>query len=247
MELATTDRSAAKAFYTNLFGWTADDIPMGPDFAYTIFRLGKEDAGGAYELMKEQRDTHVPPHWMLYVRTDNTDAAAARAVELGALLIVPPSDIPNVGRFAVIQDPTGAHISLFQPGQHRGLTLFGALNALSWADLNTNDPEKAAQFYADWLGWSYETGADGYRHILNGTSHEDMIGGIPPRMHAPPGTPSHWMSYFHVADCGALTTKAASLGARTIMPANLIPDVGTIAVLADPQGAVFALYEAIQR
>jgi len=70
-----------------------------------------------------------------------------------------------------------------------------------------------------------------------------MIGGIPPKMHAPPGTPSHWMPYFSVADCRATAGNAAKLGAATIMPAELIPDVGTIAVLADPQAAVFALYQ----
>src|SRR4029077_4006075 len=100
---------------------------------------------------------------------------------------------------------------------------------------------------ADWLGWTFDTGKDGYRHIINGTSHEGMIGGIPPQMHAPPGTPAHWMAYFYVTDCKATAAKAAQLGASTMMPAELMGDVGTIAVLADPQGAVFALYQPIAR
>lgn len=243
LELGTTDRSAGKNFYSNLFGWTAEDLSMGPDMAYTIFRMDGNDVGGAFTLMKEQLDAHVPPHWMLYIRVESADASAAKAVTLGAQQMMAPADIPNVGRFAVLQDPTGAAISIFQPGQHRGMTVFGNVGALCWADLNTQDAGKASRFYADWLGWTYETGKDEYRHIVNGAGHEDMIGGIPPRMHAPPGTPPHWMSYFHVADCKTSAAKAARLGASTIMPAEVMQDIGTIAVLADPQGAVFALYQ----
>jgi uncharacterized protein len=247
LELGTTDPGAAKKFYSSLFGWATEDIPMGPDMAYTMLRLGANDVGGAYPLMKEQVEAHVPPHWMLYVKVESADASAAKAVKLGAQQIVEPSDIPNVGRFAVLQDPTGANISVFQVGQHQGMKVFGEVGALCWADLNTRDPETATKFYGDWLGWTFETGKDGYRHIINGTDKNDMVGGIPPRMHAPPGTPSHWMAYFHVADCKASAAKAAQLGASTIMPADVMPDVGTIAVLADPQGAVFALYQPMAR
>ena len=243
LELATANRSAAAKFYSNLFGWTAEDLPMGPEMTYTMLRLDGKDVGGAYQLMKEQVDAHVPPHWMLYIKVESVDASAAKAVKLGAKQIVEPSDIPNVGRFAVLQDPTGATISVFQPGQHRGFTTFQQIGALCWADLNTSDPGKAATFYGEWLGWKFDTGKDGYRHIINGTGNEDMIGGIPPQINAPPGTPSHWMAYFAVADCKAAAAKATQLGASTLMPATLMPDVGTIAVLSDPQGAVFALYQ----
>jgi len=248
LELGTTDQNAAKKFYTGLLGWSADDMPMGPDMIYTMFRLDGKDVGGGYRLMKDQVDNHVPPHWMAYVKVNNADESAAKAVSLGAKQIVPPSDIPNVGRFAVVQDPTGAHISIFQPGQHKGLTNFGQIGTFCWADLNTPDPKKAAQFYSQWLGWKIASEEkDGYSHIQNGNSQEDMIGGIPNEFHAPPGTPAHWMVYFHVADCKASAAKAAQLGAKTLMPANLMKDIGTIAVLADPQGAVFALYQQLQR
>jgi uncharacterized protein len=247
LELGTTDRNAGKNFYSKLFGWTTEDVPMGPDMAYTLFRSNGNDVAGAYELMKEQLDAHVPPHWMLYLKVESADASAAKAIQLGAQQIIPPSDIPNIGRFAVIQDPTGAAISIFEPGRHRGITGYGDINVLCWADLNTADPQKASRFYADWLGWNYETGKDGYRHIINGTAQEDMIGGIPAEMHAPPGTPAHWMCYFHVADSKATAATAIQLGASAIMPPDLMPDVGVIGVLSDPQGAVFALYQHLNR
>jgi predicted enzyme related to lactoylglutathione lyase len=164
---------------------------------------------------------------------------------LGGKSIVPPSDIPNVGRFAVIQDAVGAHISIFQPGQHKGLTAFGETGNLCWADLHSNEPDKATKFYGEWLGWRFETGNDGYTHIANGTSKDDMIGGIMPKMMAPPGTPPHWLPYFHVKDAKAAGAKAAQLGAKTLMPAALMENVGTIGVLADPQGAVFSIYQPL--
>lgn len=247
LELGTTDQSGAKQFYSNLFGWTTEDMPMGPDMTYTLFRLGGKDVAGAYKLMKEQIESRVPPNWLLYVKVDNADAAAAKAVKSGGTQVVPPTDIPHVGRFSIVQDPTGAMISAFQPGEHRGMPVFGDVGALCWADLNTTDAGKAAKFYGDWLGWSFESGSDGYRHIINGVGHENMIGGMPAQMHAPPGTPSHWISYFHVADCKASAAKAASLGAATRMPANLMAEVGTLAVLQDPQGAAFALYQPMAR
>lgn len=247
LELATTDQKAATRFYSELFGWKAEDRPMGPDLIYTILRSGGQDVAGAYGLMKDQLENKVPPHWMLYVKVASADQAARRAVELGGQQIVPPTDIPEAGRFAVVQDPTGAVISVFEAGKQPGMSSFGDIGALCWADLSTPNAEKASRFYADWLGWTYETGKDGYRHIVNGTGEHSMIGGIPGEIHAPPGTPAHWLPYLHVADCKASAAKAAELGATAILPATLMPDVGTIAVLADPQGAVFALYQPYRR
>jgi predicted enzyme related to lactoylglutathione lyase len=78
LELGTSDQTAAKKFYSNLFGWTAEDVPMAPDMTYTMFRQDGNDIGGAYRLMKEQVDAHVPPHWMLYVKVESVDASAAK-------------------------------------------------------------------------------------------------------------------------------------------------------------------------
>ena len=246
-ELATTDAAGARDFYSKTFGWSANEVPMSADFYYSIFQIGGKDVAGGYPLTKEMLANGVPPHWMLYVKTSSSDDAHAKALQLGATSIEAPFDVPHVGRMSVIKDPTGAVICTFQPGGHRGTELFGQQTAPCWVDLNTSDPDKAAKFYADWLGWSYETGKDGYRHISNGGGKEDMLGGIPSDRPLPPGVPSHWMIYFLVADCAASAKKAADLGAKTMMPATPMPDVGTIAILQDPQGAVFALYQEPNR
>lgn len=78
LELGTTDRKSAKDFYSSLLGWASEDMAMGPDMTYTIFRVSRGDVAGAYQLMKEQLDMHVPPHWMLYVSVLNADESAAK-------------------------------------------------------------------------------------------------------------------------------------------------------------------------
>lgn len=107
-ELMTTDVEAAKAFYAKLFGWGTEDMPM-PEMAYTVVKAGGKEIGGIMPMPKEAQGT--PPMWGAYVTVDDVDLIAKTARQLGATLLVPPRDIPSVGRFCVIQDPQGAVIS----------------------------------------------------------------------------------------------------------------------------------------
>ena len=109
-ELHTTDVDAARAFYGELFGWSANDQDMG-DFTYTIFESGGEQRAGAMP----EPSGGLPPMWMTYIGTDDVDATCKRAEELGAQKHAGPDDIPGVGRFAVLSDPTGAVFALFRP------------------------------------------------------------------------------------------------------------------------------------
>ena len=108
IELMTTDVEGAKKFYTQLFGWETEDMPM-ENMSYTITKIGDEGVGGIMPLPPEAEG--VPPHWGVYVTVDDVDATARKAEELGGKIHVPPTDIPNVGRFCVIQDPQGSVIS----------------------------------------------------------------------------------------------------------------------------------------
>ena len=107
-ELMTTDVAAAKAFYTELFGWETEDMAM-PDMTYTVVKAGGAAVGGI--MVKPPQAQGIPPVWGCYVTVDDVDATARTAEQLGGKLLVPPQDIPNVGRFCVIQDPQGAVIS----------------------------------------------------------------------------------------------------------------------------------------
>ena len=110
-ELATKDAGAAKKFYTELLGWQLKESDAA-GMAYSEIVVGGKHLGGIYQMTAEQGD--MPSHWMAYVAVDDVDAAASRVEELGGKIRVPPMDIPNVGRFCVINDPTGAALSLIK-------------------------------------------------------------------------------------------------------------------------------------
>ncbi|HYI96289.1 MAG TPA: VOC family protein [Bryobacteraceae bacterium] len=246
IELATTDQEGAKRFYTSLFGWDVIDHPMGPNEVYSTFQLQGLNVGATYSMRPEQRSQGVPSHWLLYIATPNADNTAARAKELGANILAPAFDVFDMGRMAVIQDPTGAAFAVWQAYKSEGLEIVGEINTLSWADLSTNNVENAKRFYKDLFGWKVEVGEKdptGYMHIQNG---DVMIGGIPPSKYRDPGTPPFWMIYFAVTDCDAVTAKAKELGGAVYMPPSTMEDVLRIAILADPQGGVFALFQDLK-
>lgn len=113
-ELMTTDVAAAKAFYTKLFGWKTEKMPVkGEPEPYTLIRLGKEGIGGMMKMPADCPDK--TPHWAVYVMVDDVDATASKVAGLGGKVLCEPTDIPDIGRFCVIQDPQGAVISAFEP------------------------------------------------------------------------------------------------------------------------------------
>ena len=147
---------------------------------------------------------------------------------------------------SVLQDPTGGMFCIWQPNKTKGTGITREHGTAVWADLSTPDQTKAGKFYSDLFGWKMvgeamkpaKTGE--YFHIVNG---KDMIGGIQPAEHRAPGQPAHWLLYYQVNDCDATIAKVKSLGGRVIMPTTVMGDVRQFAVLSDPQGAVFALFE----
>lgn len=244
LELATSDQNAAKAFYGSLFGWSASDSPYGPGAVYTRFQLNHRTAAAAFTIRPEEP---VPPHWQLYIAVDDADATVRRAQELGAHIVHPAFDVMTYGRMAVLQDPAGAFFSIWQPRDNTGLGVIGENGSFSWADLQTTSRESSIAFYTALFGWQFLPGPDndpsGYLHIRNG---EPYIGGLPPARALPPGVPSHWLPYIQCADCAASTEKARILGARVLAPPMHIEGRLRFSVLADPQGAVFALFSSEQ-
>ena len=247
MELATTDQSAAKKFYSDLFGWIPNDIPMGPSEFYTIFRLKDRDAAAGYTLRKDQQVQSVPPHWMLYIAGDNVDASARRAAELGGTILAQPFDVMDVGRMTVVVDPTGAHFCIWQAKKNSGIGVKNEDDAFCWADLSTPDVERAGKFYSQLFGWKLEKSekdSSGYLHVKNG---EEFIGGIPPAQHRDPKAPPCWLIYFQTSDCDASVHKAKQSGAKVYFGPHSMEGVGRWAVLADPQGAVFSVFQSARK
>jgi predicted enzyme related to lactoylglutathione lyase len=241
VDLGTTDAPAAKRFYTGLFGWTAEDRPTGGDMTYTMFALGGKSVAALYQQDAQQQAMGIPPNWLSYISVESADAAAERTKGLGGTVLMEPFDVLDVGRMAMIQDPTGAVVALWEPRRHIGAELIEEPNTLAWNELATTDTARAGTFYAGLLGWASERqqyGAIDYTIFKLG---EQMSGGM---MAIAPDwgpVPPHWLVYFAVEDCDAAADRAEELGGAVHMPPTDIPRVGRFAMFRDPQGAVFAV------
>ena len=239
-ELATSDPKAAKTFYTGLFGWTIEDNPMGPgpDDIYTRLQVGGKDVGALYKMRPEQAAMGVPPNWGTYFTVKSADETAKKVKAAGGTVVAEPFDVMDYGRMAVVQGPEGAVFSIWQPGTHWGFQRVGEDNTSGWTELQTNDAAKSTKFLADVFGWTMKEDPKGaYTEFQVGAR---SVGGIRP-MGKDEAFPPHWLIYFQLADCDKTVAKAKSLGGTVLMPAMDFEDVGRFAVLADPQGAVFAI------
>ena len=122
-ELGTSDTDAAKKFYGQLFGWTAEDMPAGPDMVYTMLKRDGKEIGAMYGLSEEHKSQGVPPHWLTYISVASADESAAKAKELGGTVMMEPFDVFDAGRMALVQDPTGATFALWQANASIGAKL----------------------------------------------------------------------------------------------------------------------------
>jgi hypothetical protein len=237
-ELATRDQEGAKKFYTGLFGWAAEDTPVGPDQTYTRLRLSGKDVGALYAMGPQEEG--VPPHWNSHVSVENADEAAKKAKELGGTVLAEPFDVFDYGRMAVLQDPVGAVFCVWQPRRHIGAGIVNEPGAFCWNECDTTDTEGAERFYTALFGWTAKTdaGSPPYTEFHRAGR---PVGGMMEIQKEWGAVPPNWMVYFAVADCDVSAAKAKELGGRDIVPSTDIPNVGRFTVLSDPQGAVFAI------
>jgi predicted enzyme related to lactoylglutathione lyase len=240
-ELATSDLDAAKRFYVALFGWTFVDNDMGPELGvYTVLQLGGRDAAAAYKLMPGMMKAGVPPHWGSYIAVENVDESVKKAEGLGGKVLLPPCEAGENGRMAVLQDPTGAAFSLWQGRKSPGAAVIGEPGSLGWTQLNVHDTGTAREFYTGLFGWQgQEDPIPGGRTYTTWRQGEHMVGGMMPMPEA--AGPAQWLVYFAVAGVEESHAQAISLGASSLVPPTPIPRDSQFAVLADPQGAPFAI------
>ena len=244
-ELGTTDQDAAKKFYGGLFGWTFRDQSMGPGQGiYTIFQNKGQDCAALYTLMPDMLKQGVPPNWGSYIAVTSADETAKKVAQLGGTVIMEAFDVMDAGRMATIKDPTGAVFSLWEAKNHPGVGILREPGALCWTELMTTDPAKAGAFYKSLVGWSTQDMPMGpMTYTLfkraDGTDAAGMMK-IPDDMK---GVPPHWTNYFQITDVQATLAKAKSLGAGVLVPVTSIPGKGQFAILTDPQGAAFAVFQ----
>lgn len=238
-ELSTIDQDGAKAFYGALLGWQANDMPMGDGSVYSMMQRDGHTVAAIATQPEQQREVGVPSMWNSYVTVESADAAAARAAELGATVHAPAFDVMEAGRMAVIQDPQGAYVMVWEPRGSIGATLVNAPGALVWNELQSPDPDASAAFYGDLFGWEVAEFPGMEQRYLGIKVGERSGGGI--TVQNAPGTPPFWLVYFGIEDIDAGIAKAQELGGTNLAgPIDI--QMAKLAVIQDPQGAVFALY-----
>jgi len=234
VDIGTHDLSAGVRFYSDLFGWEGQDMGEQAGHYTIVTKDGKQVAA-----ISPAQDPG-PPRWTTYINVDDLDDVAQKAQAAGGTVVMPPMDVMSAGRMAIFKDTTGAFIAAWQPGEHLGAQLVNEPGAFIWSELHSSDPAKSKAFYSEVFGWSWG-GSDEYSEAqVNGRT----IGGLMPRpADVPAEVPDNWVVYFGSADVDAEIKKAADLGATVVAGPTDIPDTGRFAVLIDPQGAAFALFQ----
>jgi hypothetical protein len=233
-EYMATDPAAAEKFYTSLFGWRCESVPMGDAGTYRLLYAGDKQVGGIYQLDPAHG---APAHWVGYVSVPDVDASAKAAGEAGGRVLTGPHDIPNVGRFAVIMDPQGAVFAAFKDAKgdvdSTGMPQPGEF---AWDTLNSTDLDASAAFYAKVVGWTAPPAPEG----LSGRTFnmgDSMEASLNP---APAGAPAFWATHIAVTDLAEANKKAVASGAKVIEERIDIP-YGSLSFIQDPFGAMISL------
>lgn len=246
-DLSAGDLEGQTGFYEGLLGWTHTDMPLGDGMTYRMFKTGGHDVAGIIPLAPEQAEMGQPSAWNSYVHAEDVDATVAKAVELGAEVIMPPTDMPGAGRTAAIKDPTGAFLFFWKPVEPDATTEYGKAGTLSWVELDTRDPQRAIDFYTRLLDWHIESSGGGEMPYWEVKVDGQSEAGIMPMPEmVPPEVPSYWLPYFTVTDAKGAAAKAAGLGGRVLVGPLEVPGDLWFSVVADPQGATFGLMQPLE-
>lgn len=238
VDVTSSDIAKSRKFYSDMFGWEIGE--------------GSEEYGGyAMAAVKGQMVAGVSPTmgpdapsvWSTYVDVASVDDTLAKVTAAGGTVIAGPMDIVDAGRMAVFSDPDGAVIGLWQAGGHKGAGLVNEADTWGWSELMCDHPDKEKDFYGAVFDWGTDTHGEGAGAYTEWQVGGRSIGGMmqkPAEM--PAGVPSSWVVYFMVDDMDEATKKLEGLGGAVLRPAAEI-EPGIFAVVADPAGAVFNLFQ----
>jgi uncharacterized protein len=231
VDLGTTDVERAKAFYGGLFGWEFEERPGSDGAGYTLCRLEGKDVAGIHRHREDQGLA-----WASSIAVDDLEAATGRARELGAEVLAEPFEVAGAGSTAVLRDPAGAVVSLWQAAGHAGAELVNQDGTWTWNELTTTDLGAAKRFYGELFGWASEdVGGSVLRTAF--TLGDLLVGGG--HAPAPQEDPTpRWGVAFWVPDADQAAARAQELGGRVLLPPMDIP-IGRFTILTDPQGAAF--------
>ncbi|TMD30387.1 MAG: VOC family protein [Chloroflexi bacterium] len=240
VDLSSSDAAGARDFYSKLFGWKIEVNPDPQYGGYAMAKLGGKDVAG----IGPKQMAEAPSAWTVYISSPNVADGVKKAEAAGGKVIVAPMEVGPQGAMAIIADPSGAAVGLWQSKQMGGAQVMGEANSYGWAELNSRGVDKAKPFYKKLFGWGEKKSPMGqgqqgeYTEFLAGG--ESIAGGMEMNSMVPAEVPSYWLVYFNVPDVDATTKKAVQLGAKELLEPQEFPG-GRFSILSDPQGASFGL------
>lgn len=237
IDLAARDVDAAAEFYAGLFGWTTFNDGETP---YSIFMVDERPVAGVMALSPEMGE--MPPVWSVYVNVDDAGAVVEAAKAAGGSVFQEPFEIPGGGRIAVIADPVGAAICLFEGNADNGIKVMDELGAPCWFECMTRDVAASTGFYEAVFGWTAETMDMGMPYTVFSNEGAQTAGAMALPPEVPAEVPSHWMVNFVVADCDAAVSYVTENGGTLTVPPMDTP-FGRAAGLMDPWGAVLTVID----
>lgn len=245
-DLFTTDQKKALDFYGELFGWKLNaEFPVSDDETYYILENNGQRFGG---ISKLPANAPSHPYWNSYIRTPDVDATTAKATSAGGSVLMPPTDILEVGRFSVLADPAGAAFATMSDMNPEPVPCNDDVpnGGVTWNELLTTDVNGALTFYADLFGYGIdrqEMGGGMTYSMLSITQDGApvYVAGVFPRPEQM--RVSAWMIYFKVEDIEAARAKIEALGGKNVGEIIDVPDVGRMATAVDSTGGYFSIHE----
>ncbi|MCL8025676.1 VOC family protein [Nocardioides bruguierae] len=242
IELFTTGADEAATFYADLFGWTVGEASS--DFGgYRMLLLDGEPICGL--MPHDGSDAGAPNAWTVYLATPDVDATLAKVTETGCPVLMGPVDIADLGRMAMVLDPSGAAFGLWQAGTFAGFSRVAEPGAPGWFETLTKDYPMTVAFYRDVIGWPAHTMADTdeFRYTTHGKD-EAAAAGIMDASAFLIDQTSRWQFYLVVEDADATVARALELGGSEEQPAEDTP-YGRIGSLLDPNGVPFRVMQSL--
>ena len=233
-ELNTPDMEGGKRFYSELLGWTGFDVPSAAG-GYSLMRLRGKGVAGLH------RTAQGPQSWLQYISVESAGRTAARAQELGGMVRAAPFEVPDVGRMAVLEDPAGGVVALWEAKGHTGAGLVEEPGTMWWNELLVHDAAAAWRFYCELFRWSTsETRVPNGSYTIFKLGDQSVAGQMTIGRDWGRVTP-HWQVFFAVRDCDASIAQAKALGGSLVFGPQDVPNAGRFAVLSDSGNATFAI------
>ena len=241
IDLFTSDTAAAERFYGALFGWAAEHADEEKYGGYITFSQGDRAVAGA---MRNDGTGGQPDTWTVYLASNDIAATARSAAEHGGAVFMGPMEVPDTGQMAVVGDPGGAAVGIWQAGQFGGFDVISENGTPGWFELHTRSYADATRFYADVFGWETHTMSDTpqFRYTTLGGGDAQAAGIMDGSVVEDPDAPMGWQVYFAVDSADDTVARAVELGASVVDQPEDTP-YGRLATLADPTGARFKLVQ----